>query len=66
MVKIYLYRLSVPMTGKKQKKMKNIFTFFIISVYWRAVSVGTACQFGLEYSKPECFGVYAAGVVISA
>lgn len=57
-MKIYLCRLSVPMTGKNRKNEEYLYVF-IISVYWRAVSVGTACQFGLEYSKPECFGVYA-------
>ena len=61
MVKIYLYRLSVPMTGKNRKKMKNIFTFLLL-VFIGGQFLWGQLQFGLEYSKPECFGVYAAGV----
>ena len=40
--------------------MKNIFTFLLL-VFIGGSFCGTACQFGLEYSKPECFGVYACG-----
>ena len=65
LVKIYLYRLSVPMTGKTEK-MKNIFTFLLLVFIGGQFLWGQPANLVWNTQSRNASESMPAGVVISA